>query len=254
MCIRDRYCVVPVVIFAGYRLTRRCGEVREIANPAGLKLLQRSVWIGLLLILVTAVLFQVTRIKARWLQPLMIVLPIILVAGARPYLAGAGRRRLALLVCLVMLAVPTLLYGRVVAAGLRGKTTSLNVPYAGWAAQLRSAGFTRGNLLTSDKALAGNLKLHFPDSRVVTPEFSRMALLPESPALVAWRPAESAVARAETLRFAEQMFPGRFDSLPVQRVEAPAWRAPAELQTLGFVEAGEPVPPRRVPAVTPGSP
>lgn len=233
------YGAAPVLVFAGYWLVKDRREVGPVANPAGLQLLRRTVMIGLGLVLVIAMVFQVTRLKARWLQPLLIVLPILLVAAARPHLTAAGRWRLAVSACCVMLVVPVLLYGRVLAAGLTGKTTSLNHPYSAWAGQLREAGFTNGNILAYDKTLAGNLKLQFPASRVVLPEFTDVALLTNAPVLIVWKPAESETARAEAMQFAERMHLTGLTALPLGRVTAPARYQPLETLSLGFVRGPE---------------
>lgn len=233
------YCAAPVLVFAAYRLIEGRRAVGAVANPAGLKLLQRTLLIGLGLVVVIAMAFQVTRLKARWLQPLLIVLPIVLVAAVRPRLTAAGRWRLAVSVCGVMLVVPVLLYGRVVAAGLTGKTTSLNQPYAAWAGELRDTGFTLGNILANDKTLAGNLKLQFPDSRVVMPEFIDVSLLTNAPVLIVWKPAESETARAEAMQFAARMNLPGLAALPAGRVIAPVQYRPNERLSLGFIKGPE---------------
>ncbi len=229
------YGAVPVLIFAGYRLTAARRKTGELANPAGLELLRRSVLVGLALVLVIVVVFQVTKVKARWLQPMLIVLPILLVGAARPYLTVAGRFRLLALVCAVLVAVPALLYGRVVALRREGRPSNLNLPYPAWAAQIRNSGFRRGNILAADKAVAGNLKLQFPESPVLTPEFTDVELLPGGPVLLAWRPADSPDARAEAQSFAEKLLGDGIELPPSNQVEAPALYDTATTLSLGFV-------------------
>ena len=81
-----------VQVFGGYgfmkeypveKLMRDC-KVFQIYE--GTSQIQRTIIIGLSLCLILVLMFHVTSIRARWLQPLLISLPLLFVAGLQPRL------------------------------------------------------------------------------------------------------------------------------------------------------------------------
>jgi 4-amino-4-deoxy-L-arabinose transferase-like glycosyltransferase len=111
-----------------------------------------------------------SQIKQRWLQPFLVMAPALAVAAA-PWLASHPRRRVLHMCCAVAaLCWLTWVGGRVVTNGMRATPDEQNEPAAALAAALRSSGalpegpFT---LISSDRVLAGSLRLQFPQARAV---------------------------------------------------------------------------------------
>jgi 4-amino-4-deoxy-L-arabinose transferase-like glycosyltransferase len=107
-----------------------------------------------------------------WLHPALMILPILLFA-----LVERGRptpRALRAYLCLLGLTLALALGARVghylLGAEHCGRCRDL-VPFTALADQLRQAGFARGTIVADDLYVAGNLRLRFPDSRVIDPDF-----------------------------------------------------------------------------------
>ncbi|HYN61894.1 MAG TPA: glycosyltransferase family 39 protein [Rubrivivax sp.] len=142
--------------------TRRSALARRLARNYALALL---VFFAMLVIVGGA-----SHFRNRWLQPFLIVAPVLAFAMA-PWLARHPRRRV-LHACCAVAAVCWLAWagGRVVANGLRATPDELNEPVAALAQALRASGavpqgaFT---LVSSDMALAGSLRLAFPQAQTL---------------------------------------------------------------------------------------
>ncbi len=111
---------------------------------------------------------QLTYFRVRWLMPVFVLAPLFAFTWIDPM--ALDRRRIARYV-VVLLIVETLVVLGLLANVLRGdafgRPTGLNAPYDAVADALATAGFTRGTIATGEGPLAGNLRLHFPDSRVI---------------------------------------------------------------------------------------
>jgi 4-amino-4-deoxy-L-arabinose transferase-like glycosyltransferase len=142
--------------------------------------------LGLHLLLVP--LMGATAFTERWMHPTLMILPLFLFAllerGAPSGRAPSARAMviyLAVIALLVAGAGGARLYRFLAGAEQCGKCREL-APFAELADQLRAAGFERGTIIADGFHIGGNLKMQFPDSRVVDPAFP--------PAL--WPPAEGA--------------------------------------------------------------
>jgi lipopolysaccharide core galacturonosyltransferase RgtB len=199
-------------------------------------LIQRTMLIGLLLCFIVVLAFHVTMIRARWLQPLLISLPLVITAWAQPRLDANRIKAVFALAGLVMLAVPTALYGTVAAARWLGEPTNLNVPYRALAAQLRAAGFTRGVIVADGHLVAGNLRPCFPESTVLAAWNVRVPVPAQNqvPVLLVWRPTGKARISDSLLKYAVREFQLDPDQLHPQTVSAPALYAPGKLESLCF--------------------
>jgi 4-amino-4-deoxy-L-arabinose transferase-like glycosyltransferase len=120
-------------------------------------------------LLVAAILAgSLTYLKFRWLMPAFLLVPFLAFASIDT--PAPDRRRLfyyaaALLgaEALVILA----LTANVLRGDAFGTSTRLNAPYDAVAKALAAEGFVRGTIAAGGGPLAGNLRLRFPDSRVV---------------------------------------------------------------------------------------
>jgi hypothetical protein len=96
-------------------------------------------------------------------------------------------------------------FGEVAFGPWLGHPSRLHLPIAEVAARIRATGFQRGTVVAGDTFLGGNLRLHFPDSRILTPALAGIAVpAPPGPGqcLVAWRPRRESGPAGPLLEFA----------------------------------------------------
>jgi hypothetical protein len=130
--------------------------------------------LGVLLLVEVGVLIvgtltgNITYFRVRWLMPVFVLVPLFAFAWVDP--PALDRRRIVRYVA-ALLVVETLVVLGLLANVLRGDAfgvpTRLNAPYDVVADALATAGFTRGTIAAGEGPLAGNLRLRFPDSRVI---------------------------------------------------------------------------------------
>jgi len=229
------FAVGPLVIFGlvSFRAPKIAETSADRALTSGLR---RMLLMGLLLCLITVFAFQVTAIRARWLQPLFISLPLLLVVWTQPRLDQKRINFIFAIAALLMVLVPATLYGRIATARWLGRTTHLNIPYRTFAERIRAAGFTRGLIITDSHQLAGNLRLQFPDStiaaawniRVTVPSTNQM------PTLIAWRPTGKLEMPEPLLKFSVQEFGIDPSQIRVQEISAPMLYATDKTEQLHF--------------------
>jgi len=229
------YTVGPLVLFAAMNF--RAPKVAEAsADRILVWWIQRMMAIGLILCFLAVTAFHVTALRARWLQPLLISLPLVLVAWTQPRL---DQKRINFVFCLaamMMFLIPLTLYGRVRAAGWFGRTTHLNTPYRAFADQIRSAGFTRGLIIAEGHQLAGNMRLQFPDSTIVAAQNIKVPMPSTNymPTLIVWQPIGKLQMPQPLSKFSEQEFHFDPSQVQVQEISAPALYAPNKTETLHF--------------------
>ncbi len=137
------------------------------------RLALRSMIIGAFLV-IPAVIGGMTDLRPRWMLPVLFCLPIWLflqVQRSGPYFLSM--RAFALLSALFIIIVGA---GRVATWQLDIRTCSITecrayLPVSDWADSLRKDGFSHGTIVGAEHHLLGNLRLHFPDDRVLDAEF-----------------------------------------------------------------------------------
>jgi 4-amino-4-deoxy-L-arabinose transferase-like glycosyltransferase len=111
---------------------------------------------------------NLTYLRVRWLMPAFFLVPLVALAWVES--ATLERRRLvryAAGLIIVEAVVVLALTINVLRGDALGRPTRLNAPYDVVAAALSAAGFTRGTIAAGEGQLAGNLRVHFPDSRIL---------------------------------------------------------------------------------------
>ena len=234
--------VVPVALFGLLSLRGPKPADSAGVNPQAprLALVWRTVFFGLGLSLCCVLAFQVTNVKARWFQPLLFVLPVLMLAHVRPRLSPARQRILFLLAGLVMVVVPAIMYGGVVVAGWTKRLTNLNVPYNELSARIRQAGFTNGLILAENRIIGGNLKLQFPDSVVAVPEVVPAGLPQAAPVMLAWKPGARHSPKPALLQFAASLGHTNLGAAPTSTAIAPSKYARWHQHELCFAIAWPP--------------
>lgn len=154
------------VVFAGFfvRIGTRSTESRNLAEQLLWRYFVALAGLFLLFILLTGVNF----IKDRWMQPLLLVVPIAAFA-----FWGRERTRVyrayALSALVFMALIPCLLALRIVAVDVTGRPERLNMPYG----ELVTEAFPDQQpalVLTERVRTAGNIRLQMAQARVLTAE------------------------------------------------------------------------------------
>jgi 4-amino-4-deoxy-L-arabinose transferase-like glycosyltransferase len=141
---------------------------REATFPGARRLLGVLLLVQVGILIAGTLTGQLTYFRVRWLMPVFVLAPLFAFTWIDPM--ALDRRRIARYVA-ILLIVETLVVLGLLANVLRGDAfgvpTRLNAPYDAVADTLATAGFTRGTIAAGEGPLAGNLRLHFPDSRVI---------------------------------------------------------------------------------------
>lgn len=110
-------------------------------------------------------------LKPRWMHVAALLAPLYLFSRVEAAGYVLKRGYLAVLVALPILVVALWAAQTYIAPKL-GKASRFHAPYDLIAATLRSAGFSRGTIVADGLHLAGNLRLAFPEARVLTPTYA----------------------------------------------------------------------------------
>ncbi|KQW31083.1 hypothetical protein ASE36_01995 [Rhizobium sp. Root274] len=152
---------------------------------------------AILLILALMILvLTFTTFRDRWLLPLLQLLPIYLVLKleAQGVDAEAGLRRLLPVALVTMALIPIAM----TIAGHKGRPSHYHQPYAAFeAAFAEREGITLSLIVAPDWLAAGNLKMQWPNSAVVTLQFPNLTApydwSRERPIALMWRGEETAI-------------------------------------------------------------
>ncbi|MFQ5470924.1 MAG: glycosyltransferase family 39 protein [Gammaproteobacteria bacterium] len=142
----------------------------EKAQKSMMYILLKRYFIGILIILIAMIVIAgSTRFQERWFQPILIMLPVYFfyrVAGTEH---KPGRLKIYASV-LVLFAIVVIL-GRVAQIYMAPefeRYTRLHLPSRALAKQIESLGFNNGTIIAGDSLTGGNLKLYFPESRMIS--------------------------------------------------------------------------------------
>jgi len=163
-------------------------------------------------------------LKFRWLIPAFFLVPVYAFSRLPADAPDVRRlRRYALVLLCAELAVVAGIGLRVYAGRYFARASRFNAPYGEVAARMAAAGFRRGTIVVGVGTLAGNLRLHFPDSRVVFLE--NPTYVPPTPGggqcLVAWEGREAATVPPDLAAWLATAFRiAAPEGLPVQTAQA----------------------------------
>lgn len=159
------YYLAPLALAAP--LAFRGAWAREPAASAGQRLLERVLLAELGVLLAGILVGRVSYLKFRWVLPLFALCPVYVLSRVRADAPPRAFRRFAGMLLTAELLLAAAFAVAVYRGDLGGRPSRLTVPYEAVARELRAAGFRGGTIAAGDGALAGNLRLWFPEARVV---------------------------------------------------------------------------------------
>jgi hypothetical protein len=119
---------------------------------------------------IIVVLFKVTEFKDRWLQPLFVATPILVVVAVRDGLNRTRLKTLGGLAAAISCIVVVLASGRLYLTEWRNRRDILNAPFRKFAADLKTRAENADFIVSGTYWVGGNLRLWFPDKHIFSAE------------------------------------------------------------------------------------
>jgi lipopolysaccharide core galacturonosyltransferase RgtB len=185
---------------------------------------ERFLWHTFLIVFgigIIVVLFKVTEFKDRWLQPLFVATPILIVVAVRDGLNRVRLKMLGLLAAAISCIVVILAPGRLLATEWRHRRDILNAPFRKFAADLKTQVANADFILSGSYWVGGNLRLWFPDKHIVSPGPGLAppdVNVPGQKCLVVWNVEQRTDLPDELKEFANA-FTGRSENLTPTLIE-----------------------------------
>jgi 4-amino-4-deoxy-L-arabinose transferase-like glycosyltransferase len=183
------FCAVTVVVFA--IVFRKPLLSAFSGSSEWTRLFGRMMLFSMLGILMLVFFGGASQVKDRWLVPLFFVMPLYLALKieASKIDAGQALRRFMPIVAIIMIAVPSILFGRVAMASLNGDYERLNTPFLRAAEALRQKADPSA-IVAEGSLLAGNLRKDLYPVTVVSLDYPGfkpdIAISKEHPLLIVW--------------------------------------------------------------------
>jgi len=152
----------------------------------GERLLLRTLLIIFATVVLAVVALKVTGFKDRWLQPIFIILPILLVTALRGSLQPARMKVILQLGTIITVLIVVFAPGRLLLTERLNKRERLNAPFRKFAVALSPLAQRSDSILANDSWLAGNLRLWFPDRAVLSLEVTPFSLPTGKRCLLVW--------------------------------------------------------------------
>ncbi len=138
--------------------------------------LDRHLLISLGLMLAIILLFSVSNIKDRWLQPLLFLFPLWLFSHLSHTIPYAIMKRYSLIIGGVACIIIFILYARILFSEYSGTSTRLNYPYHSLNQALQKPlqiAMKQGNalIIAEGKLTGGNIALSYPKIAIIAPLF-----------------------------------------------------------------------------------
>ena len=174
----------------------------------GAKVLWHMLLRIIVLVSLGLVVFKVTGPRDRYLQPLFVWLPILLVSPLSECLSGARLAAIMALSATTAALILVICPVRILLSERLQKHEVLTMPMHQLATDLKPLADQADYIITEDHPLAGNLRLQFPRKLVIDPEVG--ALFPPTTAktLVVWNAGNRPAPPAELEHFVRE-FTGR---------------------------------------------
>jgi 4-amino-4-deoxy-L-arabinose transferase-like glycosyltransferase len=179
------------LIFFPYGYDVKWWEERTIEQ----KFIGRYIAFVFVVLLLVVLLFKVTYVKDRWMQPLLFAAPLFFFSRVESAKLTLGRTGYFLILTAVAAVIIYSAFTiRVVGASYIQRFCRMNYPFTAMAEDIRSAGFENGLIISNNRFLAGNMHFQFPESPAIIPGY-HFEKLEETSAqqqgVVIWRAEES---------------------------------------------------------------
>ncbi len=144
-----------------------------------------------LVLLAIVLLFKVSYVKDRWMQPLLFAAPLVFFS--RFDVNTVTRKQFNRFIGVTILSAVAVYCAfslRVLGAPMTHRYCRLNYPFTEFADDIRKDGFTGGLIISNNRFLAGNMHFQFPDSRAIIPGYDFEKLVDSaafSQAAVIWK-------------------------------------------------------------------
>jgi len=179
------------------------------SSSVEVRLLWRVFLILNLLVVLAILFFKITAFKDRWLQPIFIWFPILLVLWVQPHLGAARLKTFLGLAGAMTVAMALAIPGRLFFTEWRGRRDVLNAPFRKFAMDLSTSARTSECLVSDGYWLGGNMILWFPDKSVYTLDLAPPPKnLEAKSCLVVWDATRRSEPSVALLQFAKD-FTGR---------------------------------------------
>jgi 4-amino-4-deoxy-L-arabinose transferase-like glycosyltransferase len=223
--------VVPSLIFSPFLIQKF--KTKSVETNPLLALLTKTFILGLTLSLILVLVFHVTYLRDRWLQPLLFALPILFVGLFRDQLTEVQIKRLLAITTLVAVVVLTAINVTVVGANILKRSHNMNIPYSALASELRKNGFGRGTIIANGFLLGGNLKNQFSENRTIVPELDEKTP-PQRPTLIIWSARTEALPN-HFLDYAAQLTGAKRNDLHLILLEIPCENGRRKSEKFGYI-------------------
>jgi len=148
------------------------------------------------LILLTILIFRVTEIHDRWLQPILIYSPIFGITLLQHRLDSIRLKSILAIAAVVAIAVPVALYGRIIWAERLHRTQPWNRPYDALTEQLKPSLEPAAAVVTDTTLMAGNLRLNIPNKIFTPPELTSMFVQTNNGFTLVWEAGDDAPSKS----------------------------------------------------------
>ena len=187
------------------------------------RLMARYIFFFFIVLLLVVLLFKVTYVKDRWLQPLLFVVPILFFSRVPAEKLTRGRfKGFLILTGIVAIAVYSAFTIRVVGASYIDRFSRMSYPFSQMAEDIRSTGFESGLIISNKRFLMGNMRFQFPESTAIIPDY-RFEELPSArnhdKVLVLWMADKSKAMPKELATFLSSTYGVKVDKQQIKYFE-----------------------------------
>ncbi len=228
------YAVTPLIFGLFLWRAPRTGDV-DLADRDLARLLLRAIGMAFAVVAFAVVAFGVSNVKSRWLQPLFLSIPILVIYAGRGRLTLPVQRSVFFGAVGVAVVVLTALNSTVLAAHWLRRPHNLNVAFDQLAQQLRDEGVSHGVLISDDTRVAGNLLKEFPQCVALVPMVPYVTFPKGGPALLVWDASRGTQPPPELVGFATRVLGTWPTNQAPQVIQAPGHHGDPRPSQLGFV-------------------
>ena len=228
---------LPAVVYAIVLFRRSPGRVPDNGEKTFVRSLMTATAIAIAICAVMVLVFEVTKVKERWIHPLLYGISIAAALWSSWHLPARRLKAVLAVAAVCVAAVLVMLPARTLLGPAVGQPNPLNEPFADLATELRAAGFKGGGIMASYNTLGGNLRLQFPDTPVITPEYANFPMPEKGPYLLVWKAKTKGTVPPDLIALYKKITGRDLPRLPTQYVSSRMYYASEEMLRLGFVIA-----------------